>query len=40
MAKLHFSLDGNSLGEFGLDKERTTIGRRPANDIHIDNLAC
>ncbi len=39
MAKLHFSLDGNSLGEFGLDKERTTIGRRPANDIHIDNLA-
>jgi pSer/pThr/pTyr-binding forkhead associated (FHA) protein len=39
MAKLHFSLDGNSLGEFSLDKERTTIGRRPSNDIHIDNLA-
>ena len=39
MAKLHFSLDGNSLGEFTLDKERTTIGRRTANDIHIDNLA-
>ncbi len=39
MAKLHFSFDGNSLGEFYLDKERTTIGRRPANDIHIDNLA-
>lgn len=39
MAKLHFSLDGNSLGEFSLSKERTTIGRRPANDIHIDNLA-
>jgi len=39
MAKLLFSLDGNSLGEYGLDKERTTIGRRPANDIHIDNLA-
>jgi pSer/pThr/pTyr-binding forkhead associated (FHA) protein len=39
MAKLHFSLDGNSLGEFSLDKERITIGRRPANDIHIDNLA-
>ncbi len=39
MAKLHFSLDGNSLGEFELDKERTTIGRRPTNDIHIDNLA-
>jgi pSer/pThr/pTyr-binding forkhead associated (FHA) protein len=39
MAKLHFSLDGNSLGEFTLNKERMTIGRRPANDIHIDNLA-
>jgi len=39
MAKLHFSLDGNSLGEFTLDKERITIGRRPTNDIHIDNLA-
>jgi hypothetical protein len=39
MAKLYYSLDGNSLGEFNLDKERTTIGRRPGNDIHIDNLA-
>ena len=39
MAKLHFSLDGNSLGEYALNKERITIGRRPANDIHIDNLA-
>jgi FHA domain len=39
MAKLQFSLDGNSLGQFELDKERMTIGRRPTNDIHIDNLA-
>ena len=39
MAKLHFLLDGNSLGEFELDKERITIGRRPTNQIHIDNLA-
>ncbi len=39
MAKLNFSLDGKSLGEFQLDKERITIGRRPTNDIHIDNLA-
>ena len=38
MAKLHVSLDGNSLGEFSLNKERTTIGRRASNDIHIDNL--
>lgn len=39
MAKLHFSLEGNSFGEFVLNKERMTIGRRPTNDIHIDNLA-
>ena len=39
MAKLQFTLDGNALGEFELNKERMTIGRRPANDIHIDNLA-
>jgi predicted component of type VI protein secretion system len=39
MAKLIFSLDGAFLGEYPLDKERILIGRRPANDIHIDNLA-
>lgn len=39
MAKLIFSLDGAFLGEYPLDKERITIGRRPVNDIHIDNLA-
>lgn len=39
MAKLHFLLDGNPMGEFELDKERITIGRRPSNQIHIDNLA-
>ena len=39
MAKLNVSLEGNSLGEFNLDKERITIGRRVGNDIHIDNLA-
>lgn len=39
MAKLLFSLDGNSLGEFALNQERITIGRRPSNQIHIDNLA-
>lgn len=38
MPKLHFLLEGNSLGEFALDKERITIGRRPSNQIHIDNL--
>jgi pSer/pThr/pTyr-binding forkhead associated (FHA) protein len=39
MAKLQFSLEGNALGEYELNKERMTIGRRPTNDIHIDNLA-
>ena len=39
MAKLIFSLDNKILNEFLLDKERTTIGRRPTNDIYIDNLA-
>ena len=39
MAKLDFLLDGNHLGEFALEKERMTIGRRPTSDIHIDNLA-
>jgi pSer/pThr/pTyr-binding forkhead associated (FHA) protein len=39
MAKLIYSLDGAFLGDIALDKERITIGRRPGNDIHIDNLA-
>lgn len=39
MAKLIFSLDGAFLGEYALDKDRLSIGRRPTNDIHIDNLA-
>ncbi len=39
MAKIILSLNGKPLGEFPLDKERITIGRRPTHDIHIDNLA-
>lgn len=39
MAKLILSLDNALLSEYQLDKERMTIGRRPSNDIHIDNLA-
>lgn len=39
MAKLIYSLGGAFLGDIALDKERMTIGRRPGNDIHIDNLA-
>jgi pSer/pThr/pTyr-binding forkhead associated (FHA) protein len=39
MAKLIITLDGQLLSEFELDKERVTIGRKPHNDIPIDNLA-
>ncbi|OIQ87247.1 glycogen accumulation regulator GarA [mine drainage metagenome] len=39
MAKLIYSLDGAFLGEFPLEGDRLTIGRRLGNDIHIDNLA-
>ena len=39
MAKLILSLDGLVLNEFSLVKERTSIGRKPHNDIQIDNLA-
>ncbi len=38
MAKLIYSLDGAFLGEYPIEKERMSIGRRPTNDIHIDNL--
>ncbi|HYG32054.1 MAG TPA: FHA domain-containing protein, partial [Methylophilaceae bacterium] len=38
MAKLIYSLNGSFLGEFTLNKDTITIGRRPSNDIHIDNL--
>jgi pSer/pThr/pTyr-binding forkhead associated (FHA) protein len=39
MAKLILSMDGLALNETVLTKERTTIGRKPHNDIQIDNLA-
>ncbi len=39
MAKLVLSMDGLVLKEIPLTKERTTIGRKPHNDIQIDNLA-
>ena len=39
MAKLILSMDNLVLKEIALAKERTTIGRKPHNDIQIDNLA-
>jgi pSer/pThr/pTyr-binding forkhead associated (FHA) protein len=38
-AKLILSMDGVVIKEYPLTKERTTIGRKPHNDIAIDNLA-
>ncbi len=37
--KLEFSFNSNRLGEFVLDKEVMTIGRKEDNDIRIENLA-
>ncbi|MCC5887169.1 MAG: FHA domain-containing protein [Gammaproteobacteria bacterium] len=37
--KLILSFNDQTVGEFPLDKEAVTIGRRPECDIHIDNLA-
>ena len=37
--KLVLSLEGAVLGEYTLAKERVLIGRKPHNDIQIDNLA-
>lgn len=39
MPRLILSMDGLVLKEMALEKERTTIGRKPHNDIQIDNLA-
>lgn len=39
MAKLILSMDGLVLKEILLNKDRLTIGRKPHNDIQIDNLA-
>ena len=39
MPKMIISLDGVVLREVQLTKDRVTLGRRPYNDIVIDNLA-
>jgi pSer/pThr/pTyr-binding forkhead associated (FHA) protein len=38
-AHLILSLNSSVLGEFPLSKERITLGRKPENDIQVDNLA-
>lgn len=39
MSKLILSLDGVVIRDVKLDKERISIGRKPQNDVIIDNLA-
>jgi len=39
MAKLILSLNGSVIREIPLNKDRVTIGRKPQNDIPIENLA-
>ena len=38
MGKLLVSLDGVVIQEVQITKDTTTLGRRPYNDIVIDNL--
>jgi hypothetical protein len=39
MAKLVLSLDDDILGYHFLEKDRFTIGRKPSNDMHIDDAS-
>ncbi|MEO8280837.1 MAG: FHA domain-containing protein, partial [Ideonella sp.] len=39
MGKLIVSLEGVVIKDVQLTKDKTTLGRRPYNDIVIDNLA-
>jgi len=39
MAKIILTLNNALLSEYPLIKARTNIGRRPTNEIHLDNLA-
>lgn len=39
MAKIILTLDNTYLSECPLIKVRTSIGRRPNNEVHLDNLA-
>ena len=39
MAKLVLCFNGKVVKEYEIDKKTLTIGRKPSNDIHIDDLA-
>jgi pSer/pThr/pTyr-binding forkhead associated (FHA) protein len=36
MAKIIVTLDGNTVGEYNLEKDTTTLGRNPGNDIQVN----
>ena len=38
MPRMVVSIDGVVIKEVALTQERTTVGRRPYNDVVIDNL--
>ncbi len=38
-AKVILSLNQSVLGDFPLDQERVVLGRKPENDVQVDNLA-
>jgi len=37
--KLILKFKDSVISEYNLDQEETTVGRKPENDIHVDNLA-
>ncbi len=39
VAKLVMKSDSGEQQEYSLTKETTTIGRKPSNDVHVDNLS-
>ncbi|WP_148714368.1 FHA domain-containing protein [Chitinolyticbacter meiyuanensis] len=39
MAKVLLCLDGTVIKEFRITRDRTSVGRRPSNDIQIENIA-
>ena len=39
MSRLILSLQGQTLAEYNMTKERYTVGRLPDNDVRIDNPA-
>ncbi len=39
MAQMTLTFGGHTIAVYALDRDRVTVGRRPNNDIHIENLS-